>query len=398
VTFIATLTACSGADDQPTDSLPQETDTETDDPTASNPLGATPYNYADIDLPAHFQSPFVNDADNTPANNPTTNDGAALGRVLFYDKALSKNQTITCASCHSQESGFSDTKDFSVGFDGGLTGRSSMGLTEARFYRRGRFFWDERAATLEEQVLMPIQNEVEMGLTLDELSERVASKEYYPKLFERAFGDPSITTDRISKAMAQFVRSMVSYRTRFDEGLTAASSVEAPFPSFTPEENQGKALFLGKAGCAACHLDEGPPQPGPRRNQAIFFINVPVNNGLDAGPVLSDSGVGDITGNAQDDGRFKSPSLRNVALTAPYMHDGRFATLEEVIEHYNSGVKAHPNLDPRLRVPPPGPPAPRKLNLSQAEKDALVAFLEALTDDALVTDPKFSNPFVGEAP
>jgi cytochrome c peroxidase len=269
-----------------------------------------------------------------------------------------------------------------------------MSLMEARYYRNGRFFWDERAATLEDQVLMPIQNEVEMGLTLEELAARVKAQSYYPPLFEQAFGDPEITTDRISRALAQFVRSIVSSRSRYDEGLAAVNDPAAPFPGFTAQENQGKALFLGPAGCAPCHLDDGPPHPPPRRNRAFFLIDFPTNNGLDEGAPTDDKGVGDITGNPLDDGRFKSPSLRNVALTAPYMHDGRFDTLEKVVEHYNTGVKLHPNLDPRLRVPGTQPPEPRRLDLSPDESAALVAFLRTLTDEAIIADEKYADPFV----
>jgi cytochrome c peroxidase len=361
-------------------------------------LPETPYNYADLDLPAHFETPFARETDNTPADNPITDSGATLGRVLFYDTTLSKNDTIACASCHRQADAFAEPEAFSVGFEGGLTGRNSMGLSDARYYARGRFFWDKRAATLEDQVLMPIQHPVEMGLTLEQLVERVAGQEYYPEIFEQAFGDSEVTVDRISKALAQFVRSMVSYQSPFDDGLVVAGDVVAPFPTFTPGENAGKALFLGRAGCANCHLDDGPPHPGPRVNQANFYIRVPVNNGLDDELEGDDNGMGDISGNLADNGHFKSPSLRNVARTAPYMHDGRFATLGEVIEHYNSGVQAHPNLDRRLQNPPPAPPEPRRLNLTETEKAALKAFLETLTDEAMMADPKYSSPFVEEIP
>lgn len=363
-------------------------------------LPATPFNYADVELPAHYEGSLVRGFDNTPAGNPLTDDGATLGRVLFHDKLLSKSGTVACASCHAQESAFSDTAKLSTGFDGGLTGRNSMGLTDARYYLDGRFFWDERAETLEDQVLMPIQNEVEMGLTLDELVTRVGSQAYYPPLFEKAFGDPAVTSDRISRALAQFVRAIVSYRSRYDEGMEATGDVAAPFPGLTPQENQGKALFFGKAGCAACHLDNGPPAPGtppgtpsPRVNFGVFFIDVPTNNGLPLlpGADAEDLGVGGISGLAGDARKFKSPSLRNVAKTGPYMHDGRFATLAEVVEHYDSGVLASPTLDPRLLVP--GTSQPRKLGLTAQEKAALVAFLVALTDDELLADPRFASPF-----
>ena len=388
------------------------TDTnDTDDPTDPDPttdpakgpldLPAVPYEYANVQLPSHFVSSLQRGFDNTPADNPITNEGATLGRVLFYDTLLSANGTISCASCHAQEHSFSDPKKLSTGFEGGLTGRNSMAAIDARYYLDGRFFWDERAETLEDQVLMPIQNEVEMGLTLDEAVKRVADAEYYAPLFEDAFGDPEVTSDRMARALAQFVRSIVSYRSRYDEGMAKAETVDALFSNFTAEENLGKALFLGKAGCAACHLDNGPPPPNTppgapveRVNTAIFFIDFATNNGLPQGPGDDDNGVGDISGNPGDARRFKSSSLRNVALTGPYMHDGRFADLAAVVEHYDSGVQAQPTLDPRLRVP--GSPEPRKLNLTPAEKAALIAFLGTLTDEALVSDPKFASPFVDE--
>ena len=360
-------------------------------------LPAIPFDYNPV-LPPALTNPDAQAHDNTPMNNPTTNDGATLGRVLFYDKTLSANDTIACASCHQQAHAFTDPNQFSEGFAGGFTGRNSMSLMDARFYRNGHFFWDERAQTLEDQVLMPIQNEVEMGLTLEELVQRVQSKAYYAELFQKAFGDSEVTSERISRALAQFVRAIVSYQSRYDEGLAQAGNPGAPFPNFTTEENQGKALFLGPAGCARCHLDAGPPPqpPGPPPNQAIFFIDLAVNNGLDQGLATDDPGVGGITGNSQDDGKFKSPSLRNTAMTAPYMHDGRFKTLDEVVEHYNSGVKMHPNLDPRLfdpNVMPPMQPQPRRLNLTVQQKAALVAFLGTLTDEEVLKDPKFADPF-----
>ena len=358
-------------------------------------LPDTPDNYANPSLPAHFRSAYVRASDNTPADNLTSDAGASLGRVLFYDPVLSQNRSIACASCHAQDKGFGDPSTFSMGFAGGLTGRNAMPIIDARYYRNGRFFWDERAATLEAQVVGPIQNSVEMGLTLPEAVSRVQGQPYYAPLFKRAFGDTQVTADRLAKALAQFARSIVSYRSRFDQGLAQAGDVMPSFANFTAEENQGKALFMGRAGCAACHLDSGPPAgpPGARANQAAFFIEIPTNNGLDAQVDVGDDGVGDISGRSQDKGRFKSPSLRNIAVTGPYMHDGRFTTLTQVIEHYNSGVQAHPNLDVRLRTAPTGPIVPRRLGLTAAEAKAIAAFLGTLTDDALLSDPKFSDPF-----
>lgn len=327
-------------------------------------------------LPPHFLTPVMLQQDNTPAGNPVTDAGATLGRVLFHDKRLSSNQTVSCSSCHRQAAGFSDSRRFSIGLAGGLTGRNSMGLTNARWYERRAFFWDERAATLEDQVLQPIQNSVEMGMTLPALITRLAGETFYGPLFNAAFGTPEITADRISRALAQFVRSLVSTHTKYDDGIPVN------FSNFTAEENLGRRLFNGEIGAATCAQCHGTDNfsPGPRIN----------NNGLE-NPYV-DKGVGVISGRAQDEGLFKVPSLRNIALTAPYMHDGRFATLEEVVEFYNSGVVAHPNLSPPLRARPPAQGALR-LNLTTTEKAALVAFLKTLTDTSLVSDARFSDPF-----
>lgn len=342
-------------------------------------LPASPYNYANPSLPLHLTTPVILGQINTPAANPITNAGATLGRALFYDKRLSANQTVSCSSCHQAEHGFSDPRQFSIGFDGRTTDRNSMGLTNARYYLRENFFWDERAATLEVQVLQPIQDELEMGMSLDLLITRLSAEPFYTELFTAAFGSPAIDSNRISRALAQFVRSIISGNSKYDQG------VPVNFTNFTASENLGRQIFQGPAGgCAACHGSDNFV-PGP----AIF------NNGLE-NPYL-DKGVGRVTGLAQDEGLFKVNSLRNIALTAPYMHDGRFATLEQVVEFYNSGVVNHPNLSPQLRLPPgpPGspPPGPRRLNLTATQKADLVAFLKTLTDTSLTTDPKFSDPF-----
>ncbi len=343
-------------------------------------LPASPHNYANPTLPASFLVQPILAQDNTPANNPVTNAGALLGRVLFYDKRLSFNQTISCSSCHQPAHGFSDPRKFSVGFEGGLTGRNSMGLANARWYQRRSFFWDERAVSLEEQVLQPIQNAVEMGMTLPNLVTRLSAEPYYATLFTNAFGTATVTSDRISRALAQFVRSIVSTTTKYDVG--AASN----FTNFTAQESLGRQIFNGQgtnATCSACHgTDNFVPGGGPANN-----------NGLE-NPYI-DKGIGGITGRTQDEGLFKVPSLRNIALTAPYMHDGRFATLEQVVEFYNSGVVQHPNLSGPLRNPPGqgAPGSPRRLNLSEAQKAALVAFLKTLTDTTVTSDVKFQDPF-----
>lgn len=345
-------------------------------------LPATPYNYSNPVMPGYLSSPAINGQINTPTDNPITDNGATLGRVLFYDKNLSANNTISCASCHKQANAFADTGRLSIGFNGGLTGRNSMGLTDAKYYPNGNFFWDQRAATLEIQTLMPVQDHVEMGMTLSTLETKLRGLAYYPSLFTKAFGDSVITSDRVSKALAQFVRSIVSYQSKYDAGRSTLPAAPAPapntaFPNFTAQENRGKEIFLtGIGGCAACHGSE------------TFTAPLEKNNGLDA--VTVDRGFGAIANNTNKDATFKSTSLRNIELTAPFMHDGRFKTLEEVVEHYNSGVKNHPNLSPQLRLPNGNV---RLMNVSVADRAALVAFLKTLTDQSMITDVKYSNPF-----
>jgi len=350
------------------------TDQEILNQTLNLPLNE--FDYAGVNLPNTFYDMDLMQEDNVPGNNSIRNQGATLGRVLFYDTALSKNNTISCASCHSQEKSFSDSNRFSVGFEGGLTARNSMSLANARFYRNSRFFWDERAASLEEQVLMPIQDHIEMGLSISELEAKLSLRKRYKILFNRAFGDTIITRQRIARGLSQFVRSMVSYQSKYDVGLAQTNNPRRPFPNFSSSENRGKQLFFSpQTNCAQCHAT------------AAFIGDRARNNGLDL--VLSDLGVGGVTGRNNDFGEFKVPSLRNIEMTAPFMHDGRFATLEQVIEHYNSGVQNNRNLDGRLRRGN----GVRRLNLSTTDKVALKDFLLTLTDVSFLTDEKFSSPF-----
>ena len=347
-------------------------------------LPATLYNYEDPNLPAHFLRRQIANRDNTPAFNPVTDEGATLGRVLFYDVRLSANDTTSCASCHLQSKAFADVGATSVGFNGGHTNRNSMGLSNARYYPNGNFFWDERAGTLEEQVLMPIEDSVEMGLDLDIMEAKLANTSYYPDLFEDAFGDDEITSERVGLALAQFIRSMVSYQSKYDAG------VATNFNNFTNQEERGMNLFEGRARCDRCHITD------------IQIATQARNNGLDR--FTTDPGVAGVTGNQRDDAEFKVPSLRNIELTGPYMHDGRFATLEEVVDFYNSDVQNHPNLDNNLTGGRNGRGGrgrgrnnngnqARNLNLNQRDQAALVAFMETLTDNAFISDPKFSDPF-----
>ena len=345
-------------------------------------LPSTPLNYSNPAIPGYLTTPIVQGQVNTPGTNPITDNGATLGRVLFYDKNLSLNNTIACASCHKQANSFSDPVALSNGFNGGHTGRNSMGLVNAKYYPNGRFFWDQRAATLEDQTLMPIQDAVEMGMTLTALETKLKTLAYYPSLFTKAFGDGNITSNRISLALSQFVRSIISYQSKYDAGrLTFPAGPVPPnavFPNFTAQENRGKEIFMTPAigGCVGCHGTETFTAPQEK------------NNGLDLTTI--DRGFGSVTNNVANDALFKVGSLRNIELTAPYMHDGRFATLEDVVEHYSTGVKNHPNLSAQLKLPNGNP---RLLNLTTQDKAALVAFLKTLTDVSVTTDIRFSNPF-----
>lgn len=321
--------------------------------------------YAVTTLPPHYKAASIASSVFAPADNPITNAGANLGRVLFYDKHLSANNTVSCGSCHIQRAGFGDPRQFSDGFEGKLTKRHAMALSNVRYYRGGRYFWDERAISLEMQTLMPIRNEIEMGSDLKTLPSKLSALSYYPPLFQSAFGTPEITTDRIAKALAQFLRSMVTYGSKYDQaavlGQTGFESV------FTHQELHGRAVFLA-SNCHFCHSTD------------VQTAIQAVSNGLDADIV--DPGAGG--------GRFKVPSLRNVAVRQRFMHDGRFGSLDEVIQFYDSAVENSPSLSPLLRAPDG---TPKRLNLSEQDKADLKAFLETLTDEAFLTDSRFSDPF-----
>ena len=365
-------------------------------------LPDTPYDYTTVAYPSYIDRAEIARIDNTPADNRTTDFGARLGRVLFYDRQLSRNRTIGCASCHVARAGFSDPRRFSVGYAGGRTGRNAMGLVNLRSTNLGGdrpgFFWDERAPTLEAQVLMPIQDAVEMGMVLSALESRLQALPYYPPLFEAAFGSSAVTSARIAKAVAQFLRSMHSYRSRFDRAASSQDrrgGFSAPFDDFTAQENLGKSRFIDgvggvpELGCAVCHV---PP---------TFGMGKSMNNGL--ARKYADRGLGVLDRPSNDpftpsnDGKFKAPSLRNVELTAPYMHDGRFETLEQVVEHYSRGIHDHENLAVALADPIPEN-ATSGFGYGPREKAALVAFLKTLTDRSFVSDPRFADPFVRADP
>ncbi len=325
-----------------------------------------------------------------------------MGRVLFYDRSLSANGTTSCASCHQQKLAFTDGVPFSKGYKGELVTRNSMSLINLRYHKRGRFFWDERAPTLEQQVLMPIENEIEMGHSLAEVVKQLAADQLYPPLFNAAFGDERVTQTRIARALAQFLRAIVSYRSRYDIGRVQVKSIYDSFPNFTEQENYGKSQFLTRGGCAVCHLltptnvaEEDAASLDRNRQSAFFVVNEPVANGVDGVTDGKDSGYAAVTTKATDVGKFKVSSLRNIFLTAPYMHDGRFTTLEQVIEHYSNGVHPHPNLGLAFTdKTPAGKEDTSGFRLTAKQKSALVAFLKTLTDEKFVADSRFRDPFV----
>jgi cytochrome c peroxidase len=336
-------------------------------------------NYSAPTLPAYFDR-TVTALDNSPASNPIDDRVATLGRVLFYDLRLSTNDRASCASCHQQAFGFTDSMRFSNGISGAATTDfHAMRLGNLRYWQPGSTFWDRRAASVEAQASLPLHSLVEMGWGgpaggIDDLIRKMTATTYYPDLFAWAFDSSTITEARIQQALAQFVRAMVSSSSRWDTGYAQVFSPDAPnraldvdLPNFTPEENRGRQLFMtgvrqGGGGCSACHL---PP--------TFALAADSRSNGLDAGETRT----------------FKAPSLRSVGLTGPYMHDGRFATLAEVVEFYDHGIQESPALDPRLRQGS----GPQRLNLSAEDQAALVAFLMTLSDHALTADARFSNPF-----
>lgn len=375
-------------------------------------LPETPYDYATFDNPADITfndcgsligTPILNPdgdiiaVDNTISNCDIDNNIATLGRVLFYDKKLSLNNSISCASCHHQVNAFADPVALSEGFENKKTTRNSLAITNVRF--NGGFFWDNQPLLLQEQVLMPVKNHIEMGIEkMDDLEYKLSKVDYYPELYKAAYGDTDIKSENLADALSQFLQSMITLNSKYDEGVasfTEISQISAilpqDFPNFTKKENIGKRIFFDN-GCDGCH---SVPNFSPHWGHLA-------NIGLDKD--YEDEGAGN--------GNFKVPSLRNVGLTAPYMHDGRFETLMDVINHYNDGIKPHRSLDWRLQdhssststndliffptnnLPENFTPTPKKMKLTEYEKEALVAFLHTLTDNSFTQDIRFSDPFV----
>lgn len=341
-------------------------------------------NYANQVIPAYVVH------DNTPLNNPITDGGATLGRVLFYDKQLSSNGTVSCASCHLQEFGFGDTALVSVGVNG-TTARHTMRLVNARFTEDPKFFWDERAPSLEAQTMHPIMDHVEMGFSgtngdpgIDSLISRLNALPYYAPLFTYNFGDPVADTSRMKSALAQFIRSIQSFDSNYDQGRAMVNNDLVPNPNLDSLEDAGRHLFItlgsydidrnrigGGLGCGGCH--NGPEfdvTAGSGNNAVVDEVNGGVNYGL-----------------------TRAPSLRNLfnpngGLNGPMMHNGAFATLEDALMHYDS-VPATTGTDFRLALNG----VPSKLHTTTSERIAVEAFLRALTGSDVYTDPKWSDPF-----
>ncbi len=310
--------------------------------------------------------------------NTPTNAGVKLGRMLFYEKSLSRDNSQSCASCHLQKFAFTDTARFSLGVEGKEGKRQAMSVFNTAWHDN-EFFWDGRAHLLRDQSLKPIQDPLEMNETLENVVTKLSAKKEYKDQFIRVFGSDEITPAKMSLAMEQFMNTIVSNQSKYDKYLAGEVTL-------SPSEERGRKLFFleyneflpdqSGADCAHCHSGFN------------FSNNQYMNNGLDANGQFKDDGRKAATEKANDLGKFKVTSLRNIALTAPYMHDGRFNTLEEVLDHYNNGIKKSATLDPALDAT-----TNTGLRLSAQDKSDIIAFLHTLTDNTITTDERFSDPF-----
>lgn len=337
----------------------------------------------EAELPYYFGTNYE-----IPEDNPMTVQGIELGRMLFYETKLSGDNTMSCGSCHLQSLAFTDGKSVSAGIDGINGTKSAMSISNMLWNKK--FFWNGRAESLEEQALIPIQDEIELHQSLEDAVAKLQATEDYPELFLKAFKSETITAENIGKAIAQFERTLISSNSKYDQYLKG---------EYTPtvEEQLGIDLFfthpIPQAGlrggnCGDCHTNV-------LTTGDLSAFNGFHNNGLDEDEDL-DTGLEEVTGNETDKGKFKAPTLRNIELTAPYMHDGRFSTLEEVLEHYDQHIFTSETLDPLIieasnEIRSEGDPI--QLYLTDDEKQAIIAFLKMLTDDDFITNEKFSNPF-----
>ncbi|WP_336066412.1 cytochrome c peroxidase [Mesoflavibacter sp. CH_XMU1404-2] len=320
-----------------------------------------------LDIPAHFDQLLIDPV--IPFNNPMTEEGVALGKRLFYDRILSVDNSKACASCHMPQNAFSDSNQFSAGVSGNIGTRNSMPLFNLAWNFDDNYFWDGRALGLEHQALEPVTNPIELeNQSWTEVENRLNNHPEYPNLFNQAFGTSTITKNLVSKAIAQFERTLISGNSKFDRYLLGQATL-------TPQEQEGLNIFMDedRGDCFHCH---GNP------NNPLWTDNQFHNNGLDA--TFTDLGLGAVTGNHNDDGKFRSPSLRNLAYTAPYMHDGRFATLDEVIEHYSTGLQDSDTIDTLMKKVDEG-----GVQLSEVDKANLKAFLLSLSDPSFLNNPAF---------
>jgi cytochrome c peroxidase len=337
--------------------------------TAANLIGKDKKKNASLPTPYTIPLPsFVSDYfDKMPPQegNPLTVEGITLGRKLFYDKRLSANNTISCGSCHKQEHAFADNAKFSKGVYDSSGIINSMPLFNLGWARN--FFWDGRAPSLNEQITDPITNKLEMASTWGIVLERLNGDEEYKTLFKKVFGTDKVNSSHVMKAITQFELTLVSFNTRFDKYY-----FEGEADALTPQEERGLDIFFGFGNCNHCHSD------------VLLTDNFFRNNGLDLLPV---PGLYNTTGKESDRGRMKVPTMRNVALTAPYMHDGRFASLEEVLDFYSSGIhQKSPNIDEHIQ------PMGKGLFLTPDQKADLIAFLHTLTDSSFINNEAFSDP------
>ena len=315
---------------------------------------------------------------NAAGANVLTAQKIALGRMLFHERRLSSNLSQSCADCHRQEHSFTDTATFSVGAEGAVGDRQAMAIFNMAWNSNG-FFWDGRALELHDQATQPIQNPVEMNETIAGVVAKLSADNAYKDQFVRAFGDDAITEERMGEALAQFMFTFVSNNSKYDRFLAGNANL-------TPSEERGRQLFFTEynpffpnesgADCAHCH-------GGPNFENDRYM-----NNGLDVEADFTDLGRYDVTANSADRAKFKVTSLRNIAVTPPYMHDGRFQTLEEVVDHYNDGIRPSSTLDPALDAT-----RATGLMLDAQDKADLIAFLNTLTDNAYLNNPAFGSPF-----
>ena len=321
-----------------------------------------------LEVPQLFEERIL--APVIPFNNPQTVEGVALGKKLFFDTLLSADNTQSCASCHAPANSFSDSDQFSVGIDGVSGNRNSMPLFNLAFNYDEKFFWDGRVFSLEHQALEPVENPIEMHNTWDNAVAALQNTEEYPELFSEAFGTSDINKELVTKAIAQFERTLISGNSKFDRHLLGTATL-------TSEELSGFNIFMDetKGDCFHCHGNVNNP---------LWTDNIFHNNGLDA--TFSDLGLGEVSGDPADNGKFKSPSLRNLAFTAPYMHDGRFNTLDEVINHYSEGLQNSLTIDPLMKKVDEG-----GVHLTTQEKSDLKAFLLTLSDHEFIANPDFQN-------